>query len=304
MVGTRSQANADPFAHVLDNVFKQGPDSPLRKSLQHEGILNMFDLIALNESDISALKYMDDSGGTPIETPLPRGYRSLLVALLGYTTHCYQNGTPLGYSDWINVTADEFNEYRLSYAFIAFRSGAISSASTMPSAPTPRPKDPVESFKRGIKRDITHFTPFKDDKQWDTWSRSTMAQARAQDVDSVLDPAYIPSSEDEKLLFDEKQKYMYAVFECTLLTDYGKSLVRQYASTFDAQAIYSSLAIYALQSTKAAISSSTLLSYITSARLGDNTWKGTTLAFILHWQEQVRRYEMLVPTTDHFSDGQ
>jgi hypothetical protein len=28
---------------------------------------------------------------------------------------------------------------------------------------------------------------YKDEKQWDTWQRSTMAQARAQDVHEILD---------------------------------------------------------------------------------------------------------------------
>src|SRR5688572_18036079 len=31
---------------------------------------------------------------------------------------------------------------------------------------------------------------------------------------------------------------------------------------------------------------------------------GTTHAFILHRQDQVRKYETLVPISDHFSDGQ
>ena len=50
--------------------------------------------------------------------------------------------------------------------------------------------------------------------------------------------------------------------------------------------------------------SSTLLSYITSVRLGNGEWKGTTEAFILNWINQVRLYERQVPDSDHFSDGQ
>jgi hypothetical protein len=38
--------------------------------------------------------------------------------------------------------------------------------------------------------------------------------------------------------------------------------------------------------------------------MGDGSWNGTTENFILNWQEQMRLYERLVPTTDHFSDGQ
>ena len=53
----------------------------------------------------------------------------------------------------------------------------------------------------------------------------------------VLDPAYAPSQVEDKLLFEEKQKYLYAVFEQKLQTDKGKALVREYKVTSDAQAV-------------------------------------------------------------------
>ena len=55
-----------------------------------------------------------------------------------------------------------------------------------------------------------------------------MAQARAQDIVEVFDPAYIPATADDAALFLEKQKFMYAVFEKTLHTNKGKALVRKH----------------------------------------------------------------------------
>jgi hypothetical protein len=84
-----------------------------------------------------------------------------------------------------------------------------------------------------------------------------------------------------------------------------KALVRQYESTYDAQKVYAGLITNASKSTKAAMDSTDLLSYyITSVQLGHGTWKGTTHAFILHWENQLRKYEQMNPPTDHFSDGQ
>jgi hypothetical protein len=81
--------------------------------------------------------------------------------------------------------------------------------------------------------------------------------------------------------------------------------VRAHKTDYDAQNIYQKLVDHHLKSTKAAMDSSTILSYITSAKLGDHgTWKGTTESFITHWQDQVRLYEQQVPLSDHFSDGQ
>ncbi len=88
---------------------------------------------------------------------------------------------------------------------------------------------------------------------------------------------------------------MYAVFEKTLLTDKGKVLVRAHQKTFDAQLIYKELQHYTLLSTKASMDASALLAYITTSNLGDGKWKGTMHAFILHWQDQVRKYHDLRP---------
>ena len=59
-------------------------------------------------------------------------------------------------------------------------------------------------------------------------------QTRAQYEVEVLDPSYIPTISEEMALFDEKLKYMYAVFEQTLLTVKGKALVRTHQKTCNA----------------------------------------------------------------------
>ena len=60
------------------------------------------------------------------------------------------------------------------------------------------------------------------------------AQAQAQDVSKVLDPSYNPTTPELISLFNEKQKYIYAIFECVLLTDHGKTFVCDYSATYDA----------------------------------------------------------------------
>ena len=50
------------------------------------------------------------------------------------------------------------------------------------------------------------------------------------------------------------------------------------------------LSNFAMHSTKATLEASALLSHITTVILVDGNWKGTTHAFILHWQDQIRKY--------------
>ena len=82
---------------------------------------------------------------------------------------------------------------------------------------------------------------------------------------------------------------MYAVFEKTLLTDKGKALVGAHQSTYDAQTFYKELLDYALTSTKVTMDTTALVSYITTSNINDGKWKGTSHAYIIHWQNQVRK---------------
>jgi hypothetical protein len=96
------------------------------------------------------------------------------------------------------------------------------------------------------------------DTRWDTWNRSIVSIARAQAVEQVLDSTYKPALPDEALLFEEKRKFMYAVFERTLQSKKGKAIVRAHEARFDAQKVYAKIHTYCVKSTKALLNSHTL----------------------------------------------
>jgi len=110
-----------------------------------------------------------------------------------------------------------------------------------------------------------------------------VAHAQAQDVSDVIKRSFKPAT-GEKGVFEANQKHMYAVFERVQQMDKGKALVRSYESTANVQKIFAELA---LRSTCSSIDSSRLLSYMTSVRIGNGHWNGTSHSLILHWQEQV-----------------
>ena len=112
---------------------------------------------------------------------------------------------------------------------------------------------------------------------------NTLDTARAQDVAEVLNPDYRAVTGDDVALFKEKQKFMHAVFDKTLQTDRGKKYVREHEGDYNAQHVCQKLSAFYTKSTNARVSASTTLSYITSAKI--ESWKGTTEAFILHWQD-------------------
>jgi hypothetical protein len=139
-------------------------------------------------------------------------------------------------------------------------------------------RDPLSDYRRGVRRDQNAFRALKEDKQCDSWQRGTIAQARAQDLSEILDSNFVPATSKATELFVEKQKVFYAFFDKVLLTDKGKLLVRQYASTFDTQKVFCDLTVYANTSTMNAQEAADLLTYITSSKFGDGCGKARHMA--------------------------
>jgi hypothetical protein len=69
----------------------------------------------------------------------------------------------------------------------------------------------------------------------------------------------------------------------------GKTMVRKYQDTLDAQKVWAEFVADATSSTKAQIMSSKLLSWITSATY-DNKYRGTSLSFVMYWLNKVLEY--------------
>ena len=305
MVSTRS-SSAEAFAHVMDNVINRPSGTPVRSALSQSGIVSMVDLLSLSEADLHNLTYKTvDPDGTKAPTIhyLSIADRNILKYLLYY--HIHRRNEFNAIDDWSKITKDEFDDFRINPDYTLHPPVPKYSQKHLTSKPqssTPSLSS-VDFFKRGIKRDPSLFPALKDERFNEQWHRSMVTQARAQDVSEVLDPLYVPLTTDDLNLFNEKQKYMYAVLETKVETPKGKAIIRKHEPTYDAQRAYDELQQYHLSSVKASLSSTNILAYITSARISDGSWNGTTENFILNWQEQVRLYERLVPSADHLSDG-
>ena len=285
---TRSSA-ASALSHVVCVLFGEPEDGVLMLRLGYESIVDPLHLITYEDDQLADFQV---PVGDRIK-PVPKHLINMCRIFREFCIHRARNGRPVMLASAVlAVTEEEFNTYRFSPDYHAARStsmGNVSTPTTVSASSSSGPSSsvsshsPVSDFQKGIKRDITHFKELKDPKHWDEWRRSTVALARAQGVDEVLNPDYTPSGSDAQLLFQEKQKYMYSVFERVLLTDKGKSIVRAYEETSDAQAVYRLMVEDAKESMNVQLDSADLLAYITSARLGDgSTWRGTSSKLIQH----------------------
>ena len=303
--GTRASTAKAAFNHVMDNVLGKDDSSPLKMALIKAGCDDMHALNMATDQLIDDLVH--DKSQTETDVPVPPFQRALVTVFLNYVAHRNNTGNPIG-SDWTAVTPEEFDNYRTSpqCQTRSVNTGASTSAgnTTYSSSSSSKPCTLVDLFKRGIKRDATQFPVLKDEKYHEDWKRKFINEARIQDVFEVLDPNYKPSNTEERDLLAKKREFVYGVFEKTIFTNNGKDVVRSHEKDVDATEVWNKLQTLHNQSTKAKIESSTLLSYITSARLGNGEWNGTAEAFILNWKNQVRLCEKQVDPSDHFSPGQ
>jgi hypothetical protein len=79
----------------------------------------------------------------------------------------------------------------------------------------------VQEFRRGVKRDKTHYEDLKDDKFFNSWNRGFVATTHMHHTQLVLDEGYVPKNDVEAAVFNEMQIFMYAVLEDHLKTDKG-----------------------------------------------------------------------------------
>ena len=131
----------------------------------------------------------------------------------------------------------------------------------------------------------------------DSFSRSLYITAKSHECEEVLEPEYTPSN-SEKELFDAKQVFMFSVLDKHLLTDMGKTIVRKYVHTTDAQSVWKDFQEHMKPSSKGPSEKRSLTQYVTNTVLGDN-YKGTTEQFVLHFNEEFRQLVEISEESEH-----
>ena len=167
--------------------------------------------------------------------------------------------------------------------------------------PNPESKIALNNFKKGTKRDASVYPIFKNDKYYDTFQRSFLANLKAQGLYDVADPEYDPESGDiyEQELFQGKQSFVYSVLVASLQTEKGRELVKEFEG--DARSIILKLHHYHTKANVAKHDIITLTTDITNLTLNDS-WKGTVRQFLSHFKEKLRLLDSLVPVSDQLPE--
>ena len=282
-MATATRSKAELLKLVVLSVLDEREDGTIIRALNNGAYNTVDDLLSMNHEDIDHLEYPEEEAdGRKVYRPLQRGYKMKLRLFKEWYAHLVNgNGGKQLSSDQLRaLQGDSFDTFRTDPLRYRTSLPPPGDTSPSPSIVNESIKQDLLRFKRGIKRDAAIYPTLRDDKNWDNWNRSIHAQARAHDVSEVLNPDYLPTNHDENLLFQQKQSFMYSVFNRCILTDVGKTFVRQFEKSYDALAVYRKMVEHANKSTAANLNIEKLVEQLTTTRL-DSRWNGTTTGFIL-----------------------
>ena len=290
----------EALEHVVMTVFRLPQKNEIWSALvndaRDENHLDVYVLIRMTEDHIDSLKYKATAKAIKM-VELPKGLKVYITNFQAFYWDHKGSGNPI--TDFLSITANEFDEFLVDYWW-----KQVNDPNNKPTPLAAGGKvlapDPLADFKKGVKHDPTHFPPIKDIKQWDSWKRLFVATAEMQGVKNVLEIAYTLHA-FEVNLFKEQQKYVYSVLLNTVKAPTLKSIIID-AKKDNIQKCWDDLVQEAEWSTSAEIKAADLLQYITSSKIDDGKWRGTSKDFIIHWCEQLQLYETLCEgKSSHFS---
>jgi len=160
--------------------------------------------------------------------------------------------------------------------------------------------NPVDAFKKGIKHEASQYPVLKDVHFFDKFEMEFMTLAHVHDIEEVFDTKYMPSTQAETDLFDEKQKLPMLVLVHSIKTDVGITLVRKYYKDYKAQECWCKIQDEATCSMCADLELMMLQDKLFSTCI-DTNWHSNVEGFLLYWNGLLVKIEEILPIKQHYT---
>jgi len=189
-------------------------DDPLPKALNAQGVSLIADLLTMTEQDITDLVYDDEGTNTLVH----RAHMNVIRILQAWNLHLIQT-YGIKKVDWMDqqmVNEDKWDVFRVSGYNPNNPRLSQGSTTALPIlypaspaciSPASQWRSAAVDFRKGNKRDKSHYRELKDEAHWDDWKHSTLATVAAHGCELIMDPVYKPTNQDELELFVEMQKF-------------------------------------------------------------------------------------------------
>jgi hypothetical protein len=199
---TRSDTTG--LEHILAVLLEQpvtvtgSPTPPFRACFIAAGVTTATDFVSVTPDICGGVEFTtkDDGGnaGSKLNVMQIKKLRSLI--------DWFSQVPAPPATRWFELTAE------------AFRAWRTQSALTAPSpAPAPSSLSAISEFRKGVKRSVSDYKAFKEDRFFISWQRHLQITARSLNVDNVINLACIATAPDEIALLAEQQKFFFSVLE-------------------------------------------------------------------------------------------
>ena len=302
----------DSFNHLLFKVLRltSAQVQELNDWMAHWGIPNVHEVIAQNFRKPHALednlKFITQGKTSYIQSNVMIS----LSLMISYIKHCQYSAKSkyFGPFYYIQIDPQDYDEWRTSppEEEIHFQTPSKFGPATTPrstvSSEASESYITLTNFKKGIKRDASAYPIFKNERYYNTFIRHFKATAKAQGLNSLMDPNFTPGSDEhEQQLFQEQQDFLYSVLISSLKTEFSEALVKDHEG--DAQLILELLHEHHTGNSQYSRPEiNRITKYLTNIKL-DDTWRGTNESFLMHYNDQLCLLDSLVDSGEILTDN-
>jgi len=157
----------------------------------------------------------------------------------------------------------------------------------------------MDAFKKGIKHKTSQYPVLKDVHFYDKIEMEFMILAPVHDIEEVFNTKYMPLTQAEKDLFDEKQKFAMSVLVYSIKMDVGITLVRKYYKDYKVQECWCKIQDEATRSMCADLELMMLQDKLFSTCI-DTNWCGDIEGFLLYCNGLPVKIEENLPIKQHY----
>ena len=302
----------DSFNHLLFKVLRLTSEQvqDLNDWMKHRGIPNVHEVIAQNFRKPHALE--DDLQFIREDKPcyIQSNVMISLSLMITYIKHLRYSAKTnyFGSFYYIQIDPQDYDEWRTTppEEEVHFQTpsmlGSPATPRSMATSVASESCITLTNFKKGIKRDASAYPIFKNERYYNTFICHFKATAKAQGLNSLMDPNFTPGSDEyEKQLFQDQQDFLYSVLISSLKTDFSEALVKDHEG--DAQLIIELLHEHHTGNSQYSRSEiNRITKYLTNIKL-DDTWRGTNESFLMHYNDQLRLLDSLVDSDEKLPDN-
>ena len=302
----------DSFNHLLFKVLRLTSEQvqDLNDWMKHRGIPNVHEVIAENFRKPHALE--DDLQFIREDKPcyIQSNVMISLSLMITYIKHLrYSAKTKyFGSFYYIQIDPQDYDEWRTTppeeevHFQTPSKLGSPATPRSMATSVASESYITLTNFKKRIKRDASAYPIFKNERYYNTFIRHFKATAKAQGLNSLMDPNFTPGSDEyEQQLFQDQQDFLYSVLISSLKTDFSEALVKDHEG--DAQLIIELLHEHHTGNSQYSRSEiNRITKYLTNIKL-DDTWRGTNESFLMHYNDQLRLLDSLVDSDEKLPDN-